>query len=226
MKQRKKVKNKVPSALLMFALIFVAGVIIAYFIQKDDTLPVYNPADINPSLVDESVRDVRVNHKIAPFRLVNQLGDTVTEKNFEGKIYVADFFFTRCQSICPKMTKQMDRVAETFKNEPDVMFISHSVTPVIDSVPVLAAYAELFEANPKQWMFVTGDKKQIYDLARKSYFAVTTEGDGGEEDFIHTENFILVDKEKRIRVFYDGTSQKDVDRLIGDIRKLLKSYEE
>jgi len=218
-------KKKIPKALLGFIGVFVIGVLIAYFLQQDDTLPIYNPVDINPSLVDESVRNVRNNHRISHFKLVNQLGDTITEKTFEGKIYVADFFFTRCMGICPKMTKQMDRAAEELKDEHDVMFLSHSVTPVMDSVPILAAYAELYGANPEQWMLVTGDKKQIYDLARKFYFAVTTEGEGGETDFIHTENFILIDKEKRIRGFYDGTSKQDVDRLIGDIRILLKSYE-
>jgi len=218
-------KKKTPKALLGFISVFIIAVLIAYFLQQDDTLPIYNPADINPSLVDESVRNVRNNHRISHFELINQLGDTITEKTFEGKIYVADFFFTRCMGICPKMTKQMDRAAEELKDENNVMFLSHSVTPVMDSVPILAAYAELYGANPEQWMLVTGDKKQIYDLARKFYFAVTTEGEGGETDFIHTENFILIDKEKRIRGFYDGTSQQDVDRLIGDIRILLKSYQ-
>jgi len=218
-------KKNTPNTLLVFVAIFIAGVVVAYFVQKDDSLLIYNPADINPSLVDESVRDVRRNHRISQFKLINQLGDTITEKTFEGKIYVADFFFTRCGGICPKMTKQMDRAAEVLKNEKDVMFLSHSVTPVMDSVPILAAYADLYGADPEQWMLVTGDKKQIYDLARKFYFAVTTEGEGDEADFIHTENFVLIDKEKRIRGFYDGTSEKDVDRLIGDIRILLKNYE-
>jgi protein SCO1/2 len=217
-------KKNFPKTLITFALIFISGVFIAYFLQKDDTLPIYNPADINPSLVDESVRNVRNNHRISQFKLVNQLGDTITERNFENKIYVADFFFTRCGSICPKMTKQMGRAAEELKDEKDVMFLSHSVTPVMDSVPILAAYAELYGADPNQWMLVTGDKKQIYDLARKFYFAVTTEGEGDETDFIHTENFVLIDKEKRIRGFYDGTSKKDVDRLIGDVKILINSY--
>lgn len=217
-------KSNTPKTLIAFFAIFILGVVIAYFVQKDDTLPIYNPADINPSLVDESVRGVSSNHRISKFKLINQLGDTITEETFKGKIYVADFFFTRCGGICPKMTKQMDRAAEELKDEKDVMFLSHSVTPVMDSVPILAAYAELYGADPKQWMLVTGDKKQIYDLARKFYFAVTTEGEGDELDFIHTENFVLIDKEKRIRGFYDGTSKQDVDRLIKDIRILLKSY--
>jgi protein SCO1/2 len=217
-------KKNFPSTLISFFALFIIAVFIAYFIQKKDRLPIYNPADINPSLVDESVRDVDHNHRIQSFTLINQLGDTISEKNFEGKIYVADFFFTRCMGICPKMTKQMDRAARELVDEKEVMFLSHSVTPVSDSVAVLAEYAELYGANPEQWMLVTGDKKEIYDLARKFYFAVTTEGNGDSTDFIHTENFVLIDKEKRIRGFYDGTSSKDVDQLIDDIRLLQKEY--
>ncbi len=219
-------KKSSPSTLIAFVAVFLIGVFVVYFIQNSgDKLPIYNPADINPSLVDESVRDVKTNHRIQTFSLINQLGDTISEKNFEGKIYVADFFFTRCMGICPKMTKQMDRAATELADEKDVMFLSHSVTPVSDSVVVLAEYAELYGANPEQWMLVTGDKKEIYDLARKFYFAVTTEGTGDSTDFIHTENFVLIDKEKRIRGFYDGTSSNDVDQLIDDIRTLQKEYE-
>jgi len=219
-------KKSTPTTLIAFASIFIIAVFVAYFIQNSgDQLPIYNPADINPSLVDESVRNVDHNHRIQTFSLINQLGDTITEKNFEGKIYVADFFFTRCMGICPKMTKQMDRAATELADEKEVMFLSHSVTPVSDSVPVLADYAELYGANPEQWMLVTGDKKEIYDLARKFYFAVTTEGTGDSTDFIHTENFVLIDKEKRIRGFYDGTLSSDVDQLIDDIRTLQKEYE-
>lgn len=217
-------QKKYPTTLIGFGLVFIIGVLIAYFINKTDKLPIYNPSDINPALVDESVRGIRNNHRIAHFSLINQLGDTITEKTFEGKIYVADFFFTRCATICPKMTKQMDRAAEELAGEKEVMFLSHSVTPVMDSVPILAAYADLYGADPNQWMLVTGEKTHIYDLARKFYFAVTTEGKGDETDFIHTENFVLIDKEKRIRGFYDGTSSQDVDRMIADIKILLESY--
>jgi protein SCO1/2 len=216
-------KNKFPTTIFAFVLVFFIGVFIVYTLQNtNDTLPIYNPSDINPHLVDESVRNVDRNHRIQTFSLINQLGDTIDESTFDGKIYVADFFFTRCMGICPKMTKQMDRAAEELKEEKDVMFISHSVTPVADSVSVLAEYAELYGADPEQWMLVTGDKKEIYRLARNFYFAVTTEGTGDSTDFIHTENFVLIDKEKRIRGFYDGTSSKEVDKLIADIRTLQK----
>lgn len=220
-----KEKKSFPTTIIAFIAVFFTGVFVVYFIQNsDDQLPIYNPSDINPTLVDKSVRNIDRNHRIKTFSLINQLGDTISEKDFEGKIYVADFFFTRCKGICPKMTKQMDRAAKILRDEKDVMFISHSVTPVSDSVSILAEYAELYGADPKQWMLVTGDKKEIYDLARKFYFAITTEGNGDSTDFIHTENFVLIDKEKRIRGFYDGTSEKEVDQLIEDIYILKKEY--
>ncbi len=120
------------------------------------------------------------------------------------------------------MTMQMERVQEAYADDDRLLLLSHSVTPEMDSVPVLAAYAELHNADPERWRFLTGDRKQIYALARKSYFAAMDEGDGGPDDFVHTENFVLVDPQRRIRGFYDGTSPKDVDRLIGDVGKLLE----
>ena len=153
--------------------------------------------------------------------LINQSGDTITQTNFEQSIYVADFFFTTCRSICPKMTKQMARVQEAFNTNDDVKLLSHSVIPAIDSVEVLAAYASAFGATPNKWHLVTGDKKHIYELARKSYFAVTDAGNGDEHDFIHTENFVLIDKNRQIRGFYDGTATEEVDQLIEDITLLI-----
>ena len=207
-------------------MIFFIAIAVAYqFLKPPVTLKIYNPADINPELVDSSVQDVSRMHRIADFELINQDGKIVTQKDFEGVIYVADFFFTTCRSICPKMSTQMQRVYEEFKDNEQIMLLSHTVYPEVDSVPVLAKYAKKYNADPKKWMLVTGDKKHIYELARKSYFAVTTEGSGDEDDFIHTENFILIDKEKRIRGFYDGTSPEDVDRLIEEIKILQGEYE-
>ena len=209
-----------------FLLIFFIAIAVAYqFLKPPVTLKIYNPADINPELVDSSVQDVSRMHRIADFELINQDGKIVTQKDFEGVIYVADFFFTTCRSICPKMSTQMQRVYEEFKDNEQIMLLSHTVYPEVDSVSVLAEYAKKYNADPKKWMLVTGDKKHIYELARKSYFAVTTEGSGDEDDFIHTENFILIDKEKRIRGFYDGTSPKDVDRLIEEIKILQGEYD-
>lgn len=206
-------------------VVVVIGITAAYFLIKPKVLPVFNPSDINPKLVDESVQGVTKLHRIGSFSLVNQEGKTITEKDYQGKIYVADFFFVTCPTICPKMTKQMERVYNEFKSNNDVLFLSHTVMPENDSVPVLKEYAIKHNINSNKWNLVTGDKKQIYDLARKTYFAAITEGDGGVDDFIHTENFVLIDKEKRIRGFYDGTSENDVDRLINDINTLLNEYD-
>lgn len=203
-------------------LVLSIGIYLGYrMFDKPPRLKVFNPTDVNAKLVSPDVRSVYANHKIRDFKLVNHLGDTITEKQFEGKIYVADFFFTTCPSICPKMSTQMTRVQEEFKDDDKIMMLSHTVFPETDSVPVLAAYADVYGVNPERWMLATGDKKEIYDLARKSYFAIVDEGGNGDEsDFIHTENFVLVDPNKRIRGYYDGTSPEDVDRLIKEIKIL------
>lgn len=211
--------------IILFVAVLATAIGIAYRINlKDQCLPIYNPADLNPELVDESVRDVTKLHRVADFELVNQLGETTTQANFEGKIYVADFFFTTCTNICIDMTTQMQRLSREFADDEEVMFLSHSVTPEIDSVPVLYDFAMEYGADVSKWILVTGDKKQIYDLARKSYFAITTEGDGGATDFIHTENFVLIDKEKRIRGYYDGTNPEEINQLIDDIAILKYEY--
>lgn len=208
-------------------LISIIGITIAYYmIDQPKKLKVYNPIDINPDLVDESLRTVDKYHRVGSFNLTNQDGKKTTEKDFRNKIYITDFFFVTCPTICPKMTGQMHRVYNEFKDNDDIAFLSHTVMPEADSVPVLKEYADKLNVETKKWKFVTGDKKQIYNLARKTYFAAVTEGDGGVNDFIHTENFVLVDKEKRLRGFYDGTSKKDVDRLIEDINALLYEYKE
>lgn len=211
--------------LIPAAAIVVIGMVVAYFLIKPKVLPVFNPSDINPKLVDESVQGVTKLHRVGAFSLINQEGKTITEKDYQDKIYVTDFFFVTCPTICPKMTKQMERVYYEFKSNNDVLFLSHTVMPENDSVPVLNEYAKKHNIDANKWNLVTGDKKQIYDLARKTYFAAITEGDGGVDDFIHTENFVLIDKEKRIRGFYDGTSENDVDRLINDINTLLNEYD-
>ncbi len=213
-------KKSIPTLVIM--AIFSVGMIYAIYtlLTPEKKLPVYNPADVNPKLVDESVIHVRRNHKVADFKLLNQNGDTITEADYKDKIYVADFFFTRCLTICPVMTTNMGKLQEVFKNDEDIMFLSHSVTPVMDSVPILREYADKKGVIDAKWNITTGEKKQIYELARKSYFAVLDEGDGGLQDFIHTENFVLVDKKRQIRGFYDGTDNEDMQRLISDIKIL------
>ena len=213
-------KKSLPVFLIM--AVFSVGMIIAIYnlLTPTKKLPVFNPSDINPKLVDESVVHVRRNHKVADFKLINQNGDTITQDNYAGKIYVTDFFFTRCMTICPIMTNNIWKLQEVFKDDNDIRFLSLSVTPVIDSVSVLKEYAISKGVIDAKWNITTGDKKHIYELARKSYFALLEEGDGGLQDFIHTENFILVDKKKQIRGFYDGTNSEDIERLILDIRIL------
>ncbi|WP_196895639.1 SCO family protein [Aureivirga marina] len=218
-------KKSIPTLIVMGIFSVIAISLIFWMMIPEKKLPVYNPVDVNPTLVDESLHHVRRNHKISDFQLINQNGETITQKDYDGKIYVADFFFTRCQTICPIMTTHMAEVQEAFKNDNDIMFLSHSVTPIMDSVPVLKEYAKKKGVIDGKWNITTGDKKHIYELARKSYFAVLEEGDGGEQDFIHTENFVLVDKKKQIRNYYDGTNAEDIQRLIEDIKILKKEYE-
>jgi protein SCO1/2 len=211
---------------IIFSFFFLIIVVPVLFImlRPKTVLPVYSPADVNPLLVDESLREVNKDHKIADFKLINQNGDTITKADFRNRIYVADFFFTRCQTICPVMAVNMKDLQDHFINDPDIKFLSHSVTPIMDSVPILKAYAKKKGAIDGKWEITTGDKKHIYELARKSYFAVLDEGDGGDQDFIHTEQFILIDKKFQIRGFYDGTDKSEIPRIIRDIDILRKEY--
>ncbi|MFV0248928.1 MAG: SCO family protein [Tenacibaculum sp.] len=208
----------------VFLLVFTAVGIPVYYhlVKKDDKLPVYNPKDINPKLVDVSIRNKTKNHRVGNFYLVNQNGDTISHKDYENKIYIADFFFTRCQSICISMANNMVELQKYYKNDDEVMFLSHSVTPVIDSISVLRAYADKYGIIDGKWNVTTGDKKHIYNLARKNYFAVLDEGNGDENDFIHTENFVLIDKQRRIRGIYDGTKKEKMQNIIEDINMLKK----
>ncbi|WP_088340186.1 SCO family protein [Robiginitalea sediminis] len=201
-------------------MLLISAVIIVLFyraLQPKKTLPIYQPADFNPELVDAEISHVKKYHTVADFSLVNQNGDTITQQDYAGKIYIADFFFTTCPTICPTMTQNMAYIQSQILDDPEVLLLSHSVTPGIDSVPRLKAYALEKGVVDAKWNLVTGDKKQIYDLARRSYMAVKTDGDGGPFDMIHTENFILVDQQRRIRGTYDGTNREDMDRLLEDL---------
>ena len=180
-------------------------------------LPIYNPSDFNPKYVDWSVRDITQNHTVKDFNLINQNGNVITSKDYENKIYVVDFFFTRCPSICPIMTDNMKLVQDEYIDDNNIMLLSLSVTPDIDNIEVLKNYAIEKGVNDLKWNITTGSKKHIYELARKSYFAVVDQGDGGLQDFIHTPNFVLVDTKKQIRGIYDGTEDKEISRLIKDI---------
>ena len=194
-----------------FLIIFSILSIIIYFgiytlLSSEKMLPIYSPRDINPELVDSTVQHIGNDHKIADFAFTNQNGEVITQKDYENTIYVADFFFTTCPTICPKMTDNMVWLQNQLKSNPEVKLLSFSVTPDIDTPDVLKKYAQEKGVDDSRWNLVSGNKKDIYYLARKSYLAVKTGKPEELYDMVHTENFILVDKNKRIRGFYDGTN--------------------
>ncbi|KDN56549.1 SCO family protein [Flavobacterium seoulense] len=194
-------------------------------LKPQKTLPIYNPADVNPELVDSTIQYVSKYHTIADFSFTNQNGKTITQKDYEGKIYVADFFFTTCGTICPKMTTNLVDVQKAIINNPKVMLLSHTVFPEVDSVATLKAYAIKHGVDDSKWNLVTGDKKEIYAMARKSYLAVKMGKPSELYDMVHTENFVLVDSKRRVRGFYDGTKKEDIQKLIEDINFLSEGKE-
>ena len=200
---------------------FLSLILNSCVLDSNKQLPIYNPSDFDSKLVDKSLRNIKKNHTVKDFNLVNQNGIIVTSKDYENKIYIVDFFFTSCPSICPIMTDNMLKVQDEFFNNDNIKLLSLSVTPEIDDVKVLKKYAIEKGVNDSKWNITTGSKKHIYELARKSYFAVVDQGDGGMQDFIHTPNFILVDTKKQIRGIYDGTEDKEILRLINDVYLLL-----
>ncbi|MEN2414605.1 SCO family protein [Flavobacterium mesophilum] len=206
--------------LIVFSVVTISLFYSALKPQK--TLPIYNPSDVNPELVDSTIQYKSKYHTIADFSFVNQNGDTITQKNYEGKIYVADFFFTTCGSICPKMSTNLVEVQKAVLNNPKVMLLSHTVFPEVDSVSVLKAYAIKYGVVDGKWNLVTGDKKEIYTMARKSYLAVKLGRPDQLYDMVHTENFVLVDQKRRVRGFYDGTNKEEIKRLLEDIDFLSK----
>ena len=212
-----------------FTLIVLSIIIISVFysiLKPIKVLPIYQPAMVSEELVDTTIQHQKKYHKIADFSLLNQNGKVVTQDNYKDKIYVADFFFTTCQTICPIMTDHMYQIQKETINDDEIMLLSHSVTPKIDSIAQLKRYAKQKGVNDKKWNLVTGNKKQIYELARKSYMAVKTYGTGDEYDMIHTENFMLIDKKRQIRGYYDGTNPEEIDRLLDDIKTLKASYKD
>ena len=187
--------------------------------EKESLLPYYNTPDFTPFWTDKAEKP----HQIADFSFQNQDGKTVTNADFEGKIYVANFFFTTCPSICPKMQDNLTAVATAFAKEDDVLLLSHTVMPWVDTVGRLKAYADLKNIDTKKWQLVTGSEGLIYDLARKSYFAEEAIGYSRDSSqFLHTEHFLLVDGNRRLRGLYNGTLTLEVERLIEDIKILKK----
>lgn len=203
-----------------------AGILYLFYnaLKPVKILPIYQPAEVSFELVDSSLQHVKKYHKIAPFRLLNQNGKVITQQDYNDQIYVADFFFTTCPSICPIMTDNMEKIQRQILKDQHVKLLSFSVTPEIDSVPQLKKYAVEKGVIDAKWNLLTGDKKAIYTLARKSYFVVKEDGDGGPLDMIHTENFVLVDPDKRIRGYYDGTDKLAMELLMEDIRVLKAEY--
>jgi len=209
---------------IFFIVFFVlSAIILTLFynaLKPKKTLKIYNPADVNPEMVDTTVQFIKRDHTIDNFSFTNQNGKTITQKDYEGKIYVADFFFTTCPSICVPMGENMAWLQEQIKNNPKVMLLSHTVTPDIDTPEVLKAYAQKKGVIDSKWNLVTGKKEAIYYIARKSYLAVKTTDSSELYDMVHTENFVLVDSKRRIRGFYDGTNLEEVKKLLEDIKFL------
>ena len=216
----------------IYILLFIATIcfIVAYAFlsnkpSKKENLPIINPIDLNEEMVDSSLQHKGYGHRIQSFTLTNQYGEKFSSNELKNKVYVVEYFFTTCSTICPKMNQQMEWLQKQFRGNENFKILSFTVQPEIDSVPLLKEYAEEHNALKGQWHFLTGDKKVLYKLARKSFFVLKPAeaqnlGDANS-DFIHTNNFVLIDKNQQIRGYYDGTSAKEIDKLAKDIRKLL-----
>ena len=209
--------------ILSMAVVSIAAILMFYNVLKpEEKLPIYQPNMVSFQLVDSTVQHVKRFHKIKDFSLVNQNGEKVTNENYRDKIYIADFFFTTCQGICPIMKENMIILQDEYKDDDQVYLLSHTVTPEIDTKEVLKKYSLEKGVIDSKWNLVTGDKKQIYNLARKSYLVAEDIEESELFEMIHTENFVLVDPERRIRGFYDGTDQESMNALIYDIKVLKK----
>ncbi|MFZ9586020.1 MAG: SCO family protein [Crocinitomicaceae bacterium] len=213
--------------IFFLALLFLICVPIGYYLmssKKEKPLPIINPIDVNEEMVDPELLRIGFGHHIGAFRFLNQNGKWITDREMKGKVSVVEYFFTTCKSICPIMNQQMQRVHSAFIQDQGVKIFSFTVDPEIDTVEQLKRYAESHQATPGKWHFLTGNKADLYALARKSFFVLKPAeaqnlGDAGS-DFIHTNNFVLIDKNLRIRGYYDGTSLKEVNELISDIKRL------
>lgn len=210
-------------------IISIVGILIVYSLQKkapEKILPIYNPVDVKSEMVDTSLLRKGFGHTIGKFKFQDQNGNWFSDADVKGKVFVVEYFFTTCGTICPKMNTQIQRVQKAYLHEKDVEILSFSVNPEVDTVEQMKRYAQAHGANDEMWHFLTGDKKELYALARTSFFVLKPAeaqnlGDAGS-DFIHTNNFVLVDRLMRIRGYYDGTNPKDVNRLISEIQLVLK----
>jgi protein SCO1/2 len=216
-------KSSAQKKVLLLLILIVPALILVILstgTHHMSTLPVYGPKEPITNVVDGKEIIDTTYHTIKNFEFTNQYNEKVSLSTFDEKIFVVDYFFVTCQSICPKMSGQMAVLQEKFRHDSTVMFLSHTVNPEADSVSVLKEYAEEYGAMKDKWHIVTGNKKELYDMARNSYFITAMEGDGGSEDFIHSEKFILIDQKNRIRAIFDGTSPKEVIELVDNIKLL------
>ncbi len=220
---------------IVFLILLSPAFVITFlhlFGKNHFTVPTYYPK------IDSTTQAVILNgkdtvfHQIPTYNLIDQTNQRFDGSKLKGKIYVADFFFSRCGTICPTLSKSMNRVQDIFIKNETINFVSHTVDPKFDSAEILSDYSKKFEAKPNKWYFLTGDKKTIYDLAIKGFFLPVSDASAYDKDvkiddaFIHSEKLILVDKKGQIRGYYDGTEKKEVDRLVAEIRVLLDNYEE
>ena len=211
--------------ILSMSIVSIASILLFYNVLKPEKkLPIYQPNMVSFKLVDSTVQHIKRFHKIKDFKLINQNGQEITNENYRDKIYVADFFFTTCQAICPIMKENMIILQNQYKNDNQVYLLSHTVTPEIDTKEVLKKYAIEKGIIDTKWNLVTGDKEEIYNLARKSYLVAEDVDESRFFDMIHTENFVLIDPKRRIRGFYDGTDIESIDQLIVDIKILKKEF--
>ncbi len=214
------IKNNSLFAIIMLSISIVTIFTFYNVLTPEKKLPIYQPSMVKFELVDSTIQHIKRFHKIADFKLTNQNNQTVTNDAYDGKIYVADFFFTTCPGICPIMKENMITLQEEFLDDENILLLSHTVTPEIDSVEVLKKYSLDKGVIDSKWNMVTGSKEQIYNLARKSYLVAEEIETKNPYDMIHTENFILIDSKRRIRGFYDGTDSEVMQDLINDIRIL------
>ncbi len=215
--------------IIFLTLFCIIGIVFTYFMIRpsaEEKLPVINPIDLEDEMVDPELLRVGYGHRIGDFRFTDQEGKTITQENVKGKVFVVEYFFTTCKTICPVMNVQMSRVHEKFKEKEKFKILSFTVDPENDTVEQMKRYATTHQVNSDRWHFLTGSRDDLYRLARRSFFVLKpaeaeNQGDVGS-DFIHTNNFVLVDKQMRIRGYYDGTSAKEVDKLIHDVEILLE----
>ena len=222
----KKLNNKLVLIISLFVLVISCKKEIKKPIEREETsrvesLPYYNDPAFSPRWIKPGSDELTEFHSIPDFKLINQQGDTITNQIFDGKIYITDFFFTTCPSICPKMTTNLAKIQEAFKDDDSVLLLSHSVTPKHDQVSVLREYATLKGVIDSKWHLVTGDKEQIYDLGRNFYYVEENLGRNKTiDEFLHTDNFLLIDKNRHIRGIYSGVNNAAVQQLITDIKTL------